>query len=255
MADYNWYLSEAEKNYAPTRESIQNQINAIPTQQQAAVADVNKQYQTQQTNLNNQLTGAKNSASMGSAMRGGAFGGQANIQNEKYYNNTFVPAQTNLQDTLNSNLRTTNETYQNRKFDLENYLNSLIDEQRKYGQSQWQAAEDREAAAREAEASRRAAAAAQQSSLAAYLGGSGGQASQPAIYDDYNGRLTADPNGRWDEGSQTWRTANGAWKWNQMQNKWQLVSGAPANDYDWKIFTPQSQQGVIPGAPNTGARR
>jgi hypothetical protein len=165
MANYDWYVSESEKNFQPTRDAVQKQIDAISGQQSAALGDLQKSYQLQTDNLNKQRVTASNNASMSSAMRGGAFGGQANIQNEKFYNDTFVPAITQANNALQSDTRATNEAYTNRRGSLEQTLASLVDEQRRYAMEQYQKELDRESSERAA----RAAAAAQAASLAPYL--------------------------------------------------------------------------------------
>jgi len=190
MATLQEYLSQVTKDYEPTRQSIQNQIDAIPGQQQTAVADINRQFGLQQDELNRQQATAYDRYSKSAAARGGAFSGMANIQNKNYNENTFRPAVTQLQTNQQSTVNQANETYANRRFSLENTLNSLINEQQQIARNMYQADQDRQAQERAA----RAAAAAQSAALGSYFG----PATQPGVGQmtpDFRQWLAASPSG------------------------------------------------------------
>jgi hypothetical protein len=170
MADYNWYIAEAEKNYEPARQSIRNQINAIGGQRQAALDDLNKQYGLQQSELDRQQSQYGVAAEQNASRKGLGWSNIGQNYKADYAANTYRPAVQSLQTNQQNDIRNTNENYTNRQFSLENTLNSLYDEARRWGQQQYNAALDREAQERAA----RAAAAAQQAALSNYLGGGGG---------------------------------------------------------------------------------
>jgi hypothetical protein len=167
MADYNWYVSEAEKNYAPTREAIQNQINAIPGQQQTAINDINKQYANQQATLDRNRDVYNRGAETNASSRGLGWSNIASNYQANYNRDSYAPAVTQLQTNQGQDISRANESYTNRRQSLETTLASLIDEQRKYAMQQYQTALDREAQERAAAR----AAAAQQAAISSYLGG------------------------------------------------------------------------------------
>ena len=90
------YVAQATRAYEPTSTAIQAQINALPSQLQAANEQINRNYAQQQAGLNRQRNMAAETASMQAAGSGGSFGGAANIANRKYYDQAFVPAVTQL---------------------------------------------------------------------------------------------------------------------------------------------------------------
>ena len=90
------YTSEISKSYDASRAALQNQINAIDGSLAKQKQDIEARYGLQQNNLNNQRDFAASNASMQAAGAGGSFGGRANIANNKYYEQTFVPAQAQL---------------------------------------------------------------------------------------------------------------------------------------------------------------
>jgi hypothetical protein len=205
MADLNYYLSEAEKNYAPTRASIQNQINAIPGQLNAAVGDVNKQYSLQQQELDRQQSSYNNNTSRMINNRGFGFSNAGQNYAANYAANTYRPAVTNLQTNQQNALRQTNENYTNRRYSLENTMNSLVDEQRRWAMEQYQRDQDR--AAQEQAARAAAAAAAQQSALASYFN-NGAQGTPGPTYRDWLQGIansnTGGANGKFDGALSGW---------------------------------------------------
>ena len=91
------YVAEATQAYQPSTTAIQNQIDALNGQLDATNERINKNYAQQQAGLNRQRNMAAENASLQAAGSGGSFGGAANIANRKYYDQSFVPAQTQLQ--------------------------------------------------------------------------------------------------------------------------------------------------------------
>ena len=90
------YVAQATKAYQPTTNAIQAQIDALPGQLQTTTEQINRNYAQQQAGLNRQRNMAAETASMQAAGSGGSFGGASNIANRKYYDQTFVPAVTQM---------------------------------------------------------------------------------------------------------------------------------------------------------------
>lgn len=90
------YVAQATKAYQPTTNAIQAQIDALPGQLQTTTETINRNYAQQQAGLNRQRNMAAETASMQAAGSGGSFGGASNIANRKYYDQTFVPAVTQM---------------------------------------------------------------------------------------------------------------------------------------------------------------
>ena len=90
------YVAEATNAYKPSATAIQSQIDALGGRLDETNAAINKNYAQQQANLNLASNQAAEAASMQAAGSGGSFGGAANLANRKYYEQTFVPAVTQL---------------------------------------------------------------------------------------------------------------------------------------------------------------
>lgn len=103
------YVAEATQAYQPSTTAIQNQIDALAGQLDATNERINRNYAQQQAGLNRQRNMAAENASLQAAGSGGSFGGSANIANRKYYDQSFVPAVTQL------NTNQTNELQQARQ--------------------------------------------------------------------------------------------------------------------------------------------
>ena len=91
------YVAQTTNAYKPSATAIQSQIDALPGRLDTTMQAINKDYAQQQANLNNLSNQAAEAASMQAAGSGGSFGGAANIANRKYYEQSFVPAVTQLQ--------------------------------------------------------------------------------------------------------------------------------------------------------------
>ena len=117
------YTSEISKSYDASRAALQNQINAIDGSLAKQKQDIEARYGLQQNNLNNQRDFAASNASMQAAGAGGSFGGRANIANSKYYEQTFVPAQAQLNYNKNQQLANMQDSIQ--RSALERYYDAL----------------------------------------------------------------------------------------------------------------------------------
>lgn len=112
------YIAQATKAYQPTSTAIQAQIDALPGQLQATNEQINRNYAQQQAGLNRQRNMAAETASMQAAGSGGSFGGAANIANRKYYDQTFVPAVTQLRANQTNELAQARQANEDAKLSL-----------------------------------------------------------------------------------------------------------------------------------------
>ena len=119
------YVAEAENAYKPTIDAIQGQINAIPGQLEATNAQINSQYDQQRARLNQNRNDAAYAASMQAAGSGGSFGGSSNIANRKYYNQSFVPAVTQMNTNHSNDLATARQNSENNRLALERELANI----------------------------------------------------------------------------------------------------------------------------------
>lgn len=162
------YVAEATNAYQPASQAIQNQLNSLSGQLNTANEQINRNYAQQQAQLESQRNQAAEAASLQAAGSGGSFGGAANIANRKYYEQSFVPAQAQLQTNQANELAAARQNYENQRTNLNSQLANLQAEANKRALEQYYA--DLEAE-RQREAARAAARAqaAQQSSYNQYL--------------------------------------------------------------------------------------
>lgn len=116
------YVAEATNAYKPAQTAIQNQLDALSGQQETATQQINKNYAQQQAGLNRQRNMAAETASLQAAGSGGSFGGAANIANRKYYDQSFVPAQTQLQTNQANELAQNRQNFENQRTSLNSQL-------------------------------------------------------------------------------------------------------------------------------------
>jgi hypothetical protein len=137
-----YYTAEAEKSYDNSKKALQNQINAISGNLAQTQKQINENYAQQQNTLYNQRNQAASNASMQAAGSGGSFGGAANIANKKYYEQTFVPAQTQLNTNQSQALENAQSQANSNRLSLEGQLASLNDEISKAGLARYYQALD-----------------------------------------------------------------------------------------------------------------
>ena len=159
------YIAEATNAYKPASQAIQSQLDSLSGQLNTANEQINRNYAQQQTQLENQRNQAAEAASLQAAGSGGSFGGSANLANRKYYEQSFVPAQTQLQTNQANELATARQNYENQRTNLNAQLANLQAEANKQALAQYYA--DLEAEKQRAAA--RAAAAASANSASQYL--------------------------------------------------------------------------------------
>jgi len=101
---------------------------------------------------------------------GGSFGGAANIANRKYYEQTFVPAQTQLQTNQANELATARQNYENQRTSLNSQLANLESTAKQQAlQQYWSAVEAEKEREAQLAAQRAASAASSQNSYGQYL--------------------------------------------------------------------------------------
>lgn len=122
------YTAEVSRSYDNSRNALQNQINAIEGNLAQTKKQINENYANQQNQLNNQRNQASSAASMQAGRSGGSFGGAANIANKKYYEQTFVPAQTQLNTNQSQALENAQSQANSNRLSLEGQLASMNDE-------------------------------------------------------------------------------------------------------------------------------
>lgn len=119
------YVAEATNAFKPAQTAVQAQLDAIPGQLQTANETINRNYAQQQSQLNDQRNAAATAASLQAAGSGGSFGGRANLANRRYYTQSFVPAQTQLQTNQSNELQRTRQTYDDKRTSLNAQLSSI----------------------------------------------------------------------------------------------------------------------------------
>ena len=119
------YVAQATKAYQPASNAIQSQLDALSGKLETTNQAINKNYAQQQATLNRNRNSAAESASLQAAGSGGSFGGAANIANRKYYEQSFVPAQTQLQTNQANELAQARQNSENERTNLNSQLAQL----------------------------------------------------------------------------------------------------------------------------------
>ena len=127
------YTAEVSRSYDNSRNALQNRINAIAGDLAQTQKQINQNYDTQQSNLENQRNWASESASLAASNNGGSFGGATEIANKKYYEQAFVPAQTQLNTSRSQALENAQSQANSNRMTLESQLSSMNDEIAKLG--------------------------------------------------------------------------------------------------------------------------
>ena len=119
------FVAEATKAYEPAKTAINTQLGALDSNYTTGEQKINKNYAQQQAGLNQQRNMAAESASMQAAGSGGSFGGAANLANRKYYDQTFVPAQTQMNTNKSNELDTLRQNIENQRTNLNSQLANI----------------------------------------------------------------------------------------------------------------------------------
>ena len=127
------YTAEIQKSSEASRNALQNQINAIAGNLEQTQKQINENYANQQSNLDRQKNQAASAASLQAAGSGGSFGGAAEIANRKYYEQTFVPAQAQLDTNKSQALENAQSQANSNRLSLESQLAALMDQDARLG--------------------------------------------------------------------------------------------------------------------------
>lgn len=122
----NEFTQQAMEAYAPAKQALQNQLDALSGQLAETEAGINRQFANQQKELDTQRQTASSVASMQAAGSGGSFGGKANIANRNYYRDAFVPAVARLQTNQANALGEARRQNQNQRLSLQSQLANLL---------------------------------------------------------------------------------------------------------------------------------
>lgn len=119
------YMAEATNAYKPAQTAIQTQLGALDSNLATAQDTINRNYAQQQKQLESQRNQAAEASSLAAAGSGGSFGGQANLARRKYYEQSFVPAQTQLQTNQANEMAKARQDYENQRTSLNAQMANL----------------------------------------------------------------------------------------------------------------------------------
>lgn len=152
MANLEQILAETSKSYDNSRKALNDQINAISGDLDAQKQRLNAQYAQQGKSLDNQRNWQAQASSMAASRNGGSFGGKSEIANKKYYQQSFVPAVTQMQTNQANDLSSAESQANQNRLSLQQTLAGLNDEATRYGMQRYDAAVAAEEAKRQWEA-------------------------------------------------------------------------------------------------------
>lgn len=230
------FVAEATKAYEPAKTAINTQLGALQGNYDTGEQKINKNYAQQQANLNRQSNDAAMAASIQAAGSGGSFGGAANIANRKYYKQTFIPAQTQMNTNKSNELDALRQNIENQRTSLNSQLANIDATANQQALQQYWAAVEAE---KQREAQLRAQREAQAAQNAQYkymmdaMKNSGGGGSTRkwnfgngyAVYDDGNGNAVYTLNG------------------NRI-NAGQFLTGAQAGKANWNLWNDMWNSGL-----------
>ena len=140
MANLEQIMAETSKSYDASRNALNNQINAIAGDLEAQKGRINAQYAQQSKNLDNQRNYQAQASSMAASNNGGSFGGSAEIANKKFYQQSYVPAVTQMQTNQANDLSSAESQANANRLSLQNTLANLNSEAEKYALQRYDAA-------------------------------------------------------------------------------------------------------------------
>lgn len=131
------YIAQATDAYKPAQTAVQKQMDALAGQLETTNQQINKNYAQQQAGLNQQRNMAAETASMQAAGSGGSFGGAANLANRKYYEQSFVPAVTQMRTNQSNELAQARQASDDRRTGYESQIANLNAQANQQGLSQY----------------------------------------------------------------------------------------------------------------------
>lgn len=226
-------MAQSSRAYEPSRTAIQTQLGALDSQYATTEAKINRNYEQQQSQLENQRNQAAEASSLAAAGSGGAFGGAGNLARRKYYEQTFVPAQTQLQTNKANEIDAAAQNRESQRTSLNAQLANLEAQANQQAlQKYWaevEAERQRQWEAEQAEKSRQAQlAAARASNPYQYLddgyGNKGNSGGKVKAWDFGNGYVV------YDDGGEAIYTHNG-----QQKTRGEFLSNANIGNWNlWK---------------------
>lgn len=227
------YIAEATNAYRPAQTAIQTQLGALDSNLATAQDTINRNYAQQQKQLESQRNQAAEASSLAAAGSGGSFGGQANLARRKYYEQSFVPAQTQLQTNQANEIAKARQDYENQRTSLNAQMANLESQANQQALQQYWAQQ-------EAERNRQAQLAAARAANAwNYIGNGGGggqsQAQTPTYknWDFGNGYALTESNGK------AVYTKNG-----KQISAGNFLAGTGANGANWDLWKDVWNNGV-----------
>lgn len=140
MANLEKIMAETSKTYDASRKALNNQINAISGDLAAQQERINAQYAQQGKTLDNQRNWQAQASSMAASRNGGSFGGSSEIANKKYYQQTYVPAVTQMQTNQANDISAAESQANQNRLSLQQTLAQLNDEASRYAMQRYDAA-------------------------------------------------------------------------------------------------------------------
>ena len=128
MANLEQIMAETSKSYDNSRNALNQQISAIEGDLAAQKNRINAQYAQQAKSLDDQRNFQAQASSMAASNNGGSFGGSAEIANKKFYQQSYVPAVTQMQTNQSNDLSSAESQANSNRLSLQNALASLNDE-------------------------------------------------------------------------------------------------------------------------------
>ena len=170
VASLEEYVAQATSAYQPAKQAVQSQLDSLAGKLETTNQQINKNYAQQQAGLDRQRNMAAENASLQAAGSGGSFGGAANIANRKYYDRTFVPAQTQLQTNQANELAAARQANEDQRTSLNSQLANLDAQANQQALAQyWSAVEAEKQREAQLKAARTSAAAASGSRALRYI--------------------------------------------------------------------------------------
>ena len=140
MANLEQIMAETSKSYDNSRKALNDQINAISGDLEAQKQRIDAQYAQQAKQLDRQRNQAASAASMSAARTGGSFGGSAAIANDRYYQQAYVPAVTQMQTNRANDFSSAESQANKNRLSLQQTLAQLNDEADRYALQRYDAA-------------------------------------------------------------------------------------------------------------------
>lgn len=131
------YIAQSTNAYKPSTTAVQNQLDALAGKLEATNEAINKNYAQQQARLDLNKNQAAETASMQAAGSGGSFGGAANLANRKYYEQSFIPAVTQMRTNQSNDLASARQASDSARENLNTQLANIQAQSNQQGLAQY----------------------------------------------------------------------------------------------------------------------